>query len=213
MTRTRATTRKAAQEAPTACFQPHELKLTVADGPSKGTVFDSAELVRRTKRGLTPQSLTLGRSKRHKLSVQDDSVSMQHARISWSGRDWVLVDLSSTNGTTLNHVDVQEEPIALKNGDIINLGNSTSIEVEIRPYHDSDTTVEQYLRALGNIEGNGLLGQAEHKVLLLQDEIEKATDLRPRVHWLADEAVAAMVKVEGDGCSPDHLWRIKSEVD
>lgn len=70
----------------------------------------------------------LGRSNDSDFRLPDTGVSRQHAEITWDGEVAVLVDLQSTNGTTVN-----EEPVdnwMLADGDVITLGHS-NIEVRI----------------------------------------------------------------------------------
>lgn len=70
----------------------------------------------------------LGRSNEADFRLPDTGVSRQHAEITWDGEVAVLVDLQSTNGTTVN-----DEPVdnwMLADGDVITLGHS-NIEVRI----------------------------------------------------------------------------------
>ena len=70
----------------------------------------------------------LGRSNDADLRLPDTGVSRQHAEITWNSQDAVLVDLQSTNGTTVN--DTPIENWLLADGDVITLGHS-HIEVRI----------------------------------------------------------------------------------
>ncbi|MDO5032146.1 DUF3662 and FHA domain-containing protein [Corynebacterium sp.] len=70
----------------------------------------------------------IGRSNDADLRLPDTGVSRQHAEITWDGRDAVLVDLQSTNGTTVN--DSPIENWLLADGDVITMGHS-HIEVRI----------------------------------------------------------------------------------
>ena len=70
----------------------------------------------------------LGRSNDSDFRLPDTGVSRQHAEITWDGEVAVLVDLQSTNGTTVN-----DEPVdnwLLADGDVITVGHS-NIEVRI----------------------------------------------------------------------------------
>lgn len=70
----------------------------------------------------------LGRSNDADFRLPDTGVSRQHAEITWDGEIAVLVDLESTNGTTVN-----DEPVdnwMLADGDVITVGHS-NIEVRI----------------------------------------------------------------------------------
>ncbi len=52
--------------------------------------------------------------------LRDPNVSRRHAELSFDGRDWVIRDLNSTNGTLVNDVDVTE--CVLRDGDLITVG-------------------------------------------------------------------------------------------
>lgn len=70
----------------------------------------------------------IGRSTEADFRLPDTGVSREHAEITWDGEDAVLVDLQSTNGTTVNDIPVENWMLA--DGDVINVGHST-IEVRI----------------------------------------------------------------------------------
>ncbi|MDU0479559.1 DUF3662 and FHA domain-containing protein [Staphylococcus chromogenes] len=70
----------------------------------------------------------IGRSSEADLRLPDTGVSREHAEITWDGEDAVLVDLQSTNGTTVNDIPVENWMLA--DGDVISLGHSI-IEVRI----------------------------------------------------------------------------------
>ncbi|MHA2787604.1 DUF3662 and FHA domain-containing protein [Corynebacterium sp. S7] len=70
----------------------------------------------------------LGRSNDSDFRLPDTGVSRQHAEITWDGRDAVLTDLESTNGTTVNEEHIDNW--LLQDGDVITIGHS-NIEVRI----------------------------------------------------------------------------------
>lgn len=70
----------------------------------------------------------IGRSNDVDFRLPDTGVSRQHAEVTWDGRDAVLVDLQSTNGTTVNETPVENWLLA--DGDVITMGHS-HIEVRI----------------------------------------------------------------------------------
>ena len=79
-------------------------------------------------------STILGRSNDCDFRLPDTGVSRQHAEIIWDGTTAFLVDLQSTNGTTVNDQPVENWELA--DGDVITVGHS-NIEVRIagpRPY-------------------------------------------------------------------------------
>ena len=66
-------------------------------------------------------TMVVGRVPEVDLQVEDDSVSRKHAEIEVKGREVVLRDLSSANGTTVNGVPITSDT-ALTVGDIIQFG-------------------------------------------------------------------------------------------
>ncbi len=54
------------------------------------------------------------------IAIQDDSVSREHARFTRAGRGYVLHDLGSANGTSVNGERILERPI--QGGDIVRIG-------------------------------------------------------------------------------------------
>src|SRR5215207_2225248 len=63
---------------------------------------------------------TIGRTEDNDVTVACDSVSSRHAEIRWDGRDYVLIDLASKNGTWLNRARLTG-PHSLRPGDTITL--------------------------------------------------------------------------------------------
>ncbi|CCI83990.1 DUF3662 and FHA domain-containing protein [Corynebacterium otitidis] len=70
----------------------------------------------------------IGRANGTDFRLPDTGVSRQHAEITWDGKDAVLVDLKSTNGTTVNEMPIDNWLLA--DGDVITMGHS-HIEVRI----------------------------------------------------------------------------------
>jgi hypothetical protein len=72
---------------------------------------------------LPPGGLTIGRSSSSGLVLRDDPlVSRQHARLDWTGGEWVLNDLDARNGTFVNGARVTRQ--ALRPGDQIGIGQA-----------------------------------------------------------------------------------------
>ncbi|AWH97057.1 hypothetical protein A6048_00190 [Dietzia psychralcaliphila] len=69
----------------------------------------------------------LGRGQDAAFRLPDTGVSRQHADIRFDGREAVLTDLGSTNGTTVNEGPVQDWQLA--DGDVIRVGHS---EITVR---------------------------------------------------------------------------------
>jgi hypothetical protein len=63
----------------------------------------------------------VGRAVGNTVRLQDETVSAQHARITFHGGQWWVEDLASRNGTTVNGVKV-DEPLVVTYGDEISFG-------------------------------------------------------------------------------------------
>jgi hypothetical protein len=71
-----------------------------------------------------PAGAVLGRSRKCDIVVDDPNVSREHAEIRPRGGSWVLTDLGSTNGSSINGRRTDGAEV-LKPGDEIELGTST----------------------------------------------------------------------------------------
>lgn len=100
----------------------------ITSAPKRGGVDNQACLVviygddlgRRVP--LSTEPVTIGRSSKCDVQVDQDNVSRNHARITRHGNDYLLSDLGSTNGTYVNHRFVDEAE--LKDGDQIKIGRT-----------------------------------------------------------------------------------------
>nr|CAB3452352.1 unnamed protein product [Digitaria exilis] len=112
------------------------LDLEVIAGPSHGISCSRQS----SRPSMLP--ITLGRVPPSDIVLKDSEVSGKHARINWNAGTlkWELVDMGSLNGTFLNsqavhHPDVGSrhwgEPAELAHGDIITLGTSSKLSVQI----------------------------------------------------------------------------------
>lgn len=86
---------------------------------------ETALIVLRGKRMVVgPAGATLGRSRKCDIVVDDPNVSREHAEVRPRGGSWVLRDLGSTNGSSINGRRTDGAEV-LKPGDEIELGTST----------------------------------------------------------------------------------------
>jgi predicted component of type VI protein secretion system len=70
-----------------------------------------------------PGGATVGRSRQCDVVIDDPNVSRRHAEIRPRGGSWVLTDLGSTNGSSLNGRRI-DSPEVIRPGDEIELGTS-----------------------------------------------------------------------------------------
>jgi pSer/pThr/pTyr-binding forkhead associated (FHA) protein len=79
--------------------------------------------------------IMIGRGSHSDISVTDDALSVNHARISFHHAQWWLEDIGSTNGTFLNK-DQISVPTVIISGDNFKCGN-TSFAVRIESSSDN----------------------------------------------------------------------------
>jgi pSer/pThr/pTyr-binding forkhead associated (FHA) protein len=76
----------------------------------------------------------IGRANTADISLPDDKkASRNHARVEKDGEGWVIVDLSSTNGTFVNGQKIGQKK--LSPGDEVRIGNTILVFRESSPEH------------------------------------------------------------------------------
>lgn len=65
---------------------------------------------------------SLGRDSENDIVLDDAFVSSEHAKLIWNGKGWVLQDLGSTNGTSINGKRVKRAAV-VQPGDTLQLGS------------------------------------------------------------------------------------------
>jgi CheY-like chemotaxis protein len=98
---------------------PWKLTISVKDGSQRGEVYDFYK-----------DSVTIGRSKRADLNLNDSAIGAEHSRILVREDEVVIEDLNSKNGTFVNQVPVERSEI--KSKDRIQLGKS-ELEIHLEP--------------------------------------------------------------------------------
>jgi pSer/pThr/pTyr-binding forkhead associated (FHA) protein len=93
-----------------------KVRLVVVAGPLTGTSIP-----------LDEATVTIGRSPRATLVIEDDYCSSRHARVFLEGDVWMVEDLGSTNGTFLDDARLTE-PEAFRPGSHLTMG-ATSLEM------------------------------------------------------------------------------------
>ena len=105
--------------------------LLVQTGPDAGRLFELAP----------GDVLTVGRHSQNAIAMTDPRVSRRHCELNYDGKAWMLRDLGSGNGTSVNgrSIDVH----ALRHGDGIALGDSTLLFRDRREPSDGTRVVWQ----------------------------------------------------------------------
>lgn len=105
-------------------------ELLVARQPPPITLTNMAGSEGHSQRYTQPM-IILGRDDDCDFSMDDQTVSSQHARLSYRKQQWWLEDLASTNGTYLNG-EVVSAPVVVTHGDALRLGH-LEVKLEIGP--------------------------------------------------------------------------------
>jgi pSer/pThr/pTyr-binding forkhead associated (FHA) protein len=92
--------------------QPPSVELTVRQGPQPGQCFS-----------LTQSTIIIGREAGSDVTVNDRQVSRRHASLTWDGRQFIIQDLGSANGTFVNGIRLTASQV-LQQGDVISLGQT-----------------------------------------------------------------------------------------
>jgi pSer/pThr/pTyr-binding forkhead associated (FHA) protein len=96
-------------------------ELLVTRQPTPLTLTSLAETNVRSQHYSKPE-IILGREPSCDFPLDDQTVSSQHARLSYHHQQWWLEDLASTNGTFINDEAVIA-PVVITDGDKLRLGH------------------------------------------------------------------------------------------
>jgi hypothetical protein len=84
--------------------------------------------------------VTIGRDLSNEIVINDSEASRRHARIFMQGGNYIIEDLGSTNGTSVNGQRLMG-PYVLRPGELIMLGESISLLFEMVAEDDNATMV------------------------------------------------------------------------
>jgi len=101
--------------------QPPSVELTVRQGPRPGQRFS-----------LNKPVIIIGREAGNDVVINDPQVSRRHASLTWDGRQFIIQDLGSANGTFVNGVRLTG-PQVLQPGDVIGLGQAVLLGFQALP--------------------------------------------------------------------------------
>ena len=126
------------------------------------------------------ETITIGRRTDNDICLDNLAISGYHSQISTVLDDCFLEDLNSTNGTFVNSKIVKKH--ALKDGDIIDIGNHRIKYVNHLATSSANTEFEKTLIMTANSERNNNLSDnqdisnLEKEINSLEDDIVEATD-------------------------------------
>jgi FHA domain len=119
-----ATAKKTATAAPER-GEPEATEVVVPPQVMHGWLIGVEGTLKGKEFGIPREGLKIGRAKRWQISIKDDRVSNPHAWVGPKGKDVVVRDQDSTNGTYLNDPDSKRiEEAVLTQGDVIFIGDS-----------------------------------------------------------------------------------------
>lgn len=95
-----------------------QFQLTMRSGPEVGKEFHFEK-----------EEIFLGRDLSNDIVINDTEISRKHAKIYLSGRDFIIEDLNSTNGTVVRGRKISKG-FKLGSGDLINLSENTILEYQ-----------------------------------------------------------------------------------
>lgn len=84
-----------------------------------------------TNATLNEEGASLGRGEAAQVRIDDPGLSRLHASVGRRNDEWVIADAGSVNGTFVNGRSVTPAGTALRNRDVIKLGESTIIRVTL----------------------------------------------------------------------------------
>ncbi len=88
---------------------PRQARIVIINGDNAGATFPLKGMV------------SLGRAESSTIAIRDAKVSRQHAQVQQQGKEYVIVDLNSSNGTFVNNERIEEHVLA--EGDEIRIGD------------------------------------------------------------------------------------------
>ncbi len=195
------------------------IRLRGLNGPFKGQLWESSELLR------------IGRLESLEVTLEDHSVSRNHAEIRYTDRGWRLRDLGSTNGTRLGGVRLSAGQWPLRVRDLIQFGevavviegleggepeNDTSVSAEIRVEGTAKASWDKALEGLAFDSqrcpraGEQLLAllRAGHHLVHIDKEDELLRSILHDAVAVLDAQRGAIVLAEG----PDGRLQLKALV-
>ncbi len=98
---------------------------------------------------LTKPLVAIGRKQDNDLVIEDPRVSRYHIQLRAKNNTYILLDLDTTGGTSVNDRPVNQ--VALKSGDVISLAGVILIYVEDQENQISDTTQTKKVNSEGEV--------------------------------------------------------------
>jgi hypothetical protein len=123
------------------------------------------------------ENMEIGRDAACGLIVEDSRVSKRHARLRWTGGGWLLDDLGSTNGTTLNGAPLSTASPELREGDWICLGGLMALFEHLTAAQAATLDSERLAQVQSSAEMRRRLGSELQPTDLLLRLLELAMEV------------------------------------
>jgi hypothetical protein len=123
------------------------------------------------------ETVEIGRDAACGLIVEDRRVSKRHARLRWTGSGWLLEDLGSKNGTTLNGAPLGPTGPELREGDWICLGGLMARFEHLTAAQAANLDSERLAQIQGSAEMRRRLGRDLPPLDLLLRLLELAMEV------------------------------------
>lgn len=141
-------------------------------------------------RELDQSDIKIGRGEDNDLQILEESISRNHAKITWDGNQYILEDLDSFNGTFVDEEEVEEKE--LSGSHVIHLGRQ---QIQFEPTIEADEPNQDDLNISLTSEAQQEQMQQESDYLsilmetsqILQNELELQSLLPPLVDKLRDD--------------------------
>lgn len=142
----------------------------------------------------------IGRSAAAEISIRREGVSRLHAELDWADGALFLTHKSQTNRTLVNGIPVFD-PVVLKSGDVIEIGEDIQLRVELFELDEEAMTrpLENTRRRIYAVMFIDLVGYARLTAL---DEVGTAERLERNLSVVREEARRAggtVANIAGDG--------------
>ncbi|MDK2979931.1 MAG: hypothetical protein PWQ55_278 [Chloroflexota bacterium] len=137
---------------------------------------------------LSGEELTFGRDPENTVVIDDIQISRHHLRIYRDKQNWLVEDLKSTNGSSLNGKALKKAQ-KLKNGDVLTMGEDITLKVVL-----NDEKVEKAARPAKRAEGSEEKAEQRKRLSFKREKAEAVEDLNMQVEAPAVTEVESMAE-------------------
>ena len=134
---------------------------------------------------LSGEELTFGRDPECTVVIDDIQISRHHLRIYRDKQNWLVEDLKSTNGSSLNGKALKRAQ-KLKNGDLLTMGEDITLKVVL-----NDEKAEKQSRKAEKVESSEEKAGPRKRLSFKREKVEAVEE--PDV---ADETPVAVIEEE-----------------